>query len=60
MVSDYEDDNKYIFSSSELLGLLLQLKELRDYRITMTEIFDGGIQLTVGDSLYQIFLVYDE
>jgi hypothetical protein len=60
IISDFEDDNKYVFSSAELLGLLLQLKELRDYRITMTEIFDCGLQLTVGESRYQIFLVSDE
>ena len=58
IVSDYSD--KYLFNLSEVLGLLLQLKELRDYQISMTEIYDGAIQLVIADSLYQIFLVSDE
>ena len=56
--ADFED--KYVFSSSELLGLLLLLRELRDYQITLTEIFDGGLQLTIGNSIYQIFQSADE
>jgi hypothetical protein len=51
--SDYED--KYLFNASELLGLLLQIKELREYPISLTEIYDGAIQLTISDSIYQIF-----
>jgi len=54
IVSDYED--KYVFNASEVLGLLLQIKELREFHISMNEIFDGAIQLTVGSSTYQIFL----
>ena len=58
ITSDYED--KYLFNASEILGLLLQLKELREYRISLTEIFDGAIQLCIDDSVYQIFLMTDE
>ena len=58
ITSDYED--KYVFSSSELLGLLLLIRELRDYHINLTEIFDGGLQLTIGDSIYQIFQSAEE
>ena len=57
-MSDYED--KYLFNASEVHGLLLQVKELRDYPITLTEIFDGAIQLTIGTSTYQIFLLADD
>ena len=51
--TDYED--KYLFNASELLGLLLQIKELREYPISLTEIYDGAIQLTIDGSIYQIF-----
>lgn|GEM_PF-5298371 len=51
--TDYE--NKYLFNVSEVLGLLLQIRELRDYAISLTEIFDGGVQLSIGSSIYQIF-----
>ena len=55
--TDFE--NKYTFNASEVLGLLLQLRELRDYEITLSEIFDGGIQLKIGGSVYQIFELSD-
>ena len=58
IISDYED--KYIFNASEVLGLLLLLRELREYQISLTEIFDGGLQLTIGNSFYQIFQTTDE
>ena len=57
ILSDYED--KYLFNASEVLSLLLQLKELREYQISLTEIFDGAIQLKIGGSVYQIFLTAD-
>ena len=53
--SDYFDSDKYWFNASELLGLLLLLRELREYQISLTEIFDGGLQLTIDNSVYQIF-----
>jgi len=56
--TDYED--KYIFNASELLGLLLQVKELRQYSISLSEVFDGAIQLVIGDSFYQIFQAVDD
>jgi len=55
--TDYEE--KFLFTPSEVLGLLLQLKELRQYQISLSEIFDGAIQIVVGDSLYQIFQATD-
>ena len=58
IISDYED--KYMFNASEVLGLLLLLRELREYPISLTEIFDGGIQLTIGTSIYQIFQTTDD
>ena len=59
IISDYED--KYMFNASEVLGLLLLLRELREYSISLTEIFDGGLQLTIGNnSIYQIFQTIEE
>ena len=54
----YED--KFLFTKSELLGLLLFLRELRDFEISMNEIFDGGLQLFIGNSVYQIYQMDDE
>ena len=58
LFTDFE--NKYLFNASELYDLLSQIRELREYTISLTEIFDGGIQLTIRDSIYQIFLLKDE
>jgi hypothetical protein len=58
LLTDY--DSKYLFTASEVLGLFLQVRELRDYRIGLTEIFDGGLQFTIGNSVYQIFQSSDE
>jgi len=56
--TDYDD--KYLFNASELLGLFLQVKELREFPINLTEIFDGAIQLSIGDSIYQIYQLLDD
>jgi predicted Zn-dependent protease len=60
LFSNFED--RYLFNASEVHDLLLQLKELREYPINMTEIFDGGLQFNIGHSIYQrefcIFLYY--
>jgi len=58
IISDYE--NKYLFNASEVLSLLLLLRELREYNISLTEIFDGAIQLTIGNSIYQILQTTDD
>ena len=58
IVSDYND--KFLFNSSELLNILLQLRELRQYKISVTEIFEGGLQLVIADSVYQIFQSDDD
>ena len=54
LLTDY--DRKYLFAASEVLSLLLQIRELREYHVGMTEIFEGGLQISIGDSVYQIFL----
>jgi hypothetical protein len=57
ILTDY--DSKYLFCASEVLSLLLQIRELRDFQIGMTEIFEGGLQFSFsspnGTSIYQIF-----
>lgn len=46
--------NEVMFTSASVLDLLLQIDELRDYTISLTETLDGNIQLQVGDSTYLI------
>jgi hypothetical protein len=58
LLTDY--DSKYIFTASEVLSLLLQIRELRDYHVGLTEIFDGGLQFSIGNSIYQVFQSNDE
>ena len=50
-------DDKYLFNVSELYDLLSQIRELREYPISLTEIYDGGLQINIADSIYQIFLL---
>jgi hypothetical protein len=54
------DVNKILFNVPELLGLLLQIIELRDYPISLTEISDGVFQINIGDSFYQIHQFPDD
>jgi hypothetical protein len=56
--SDFE--TKYLFNASELLSLLLYLRELRDFEISLTEIYDGTLMLKIGNSIYQISQHADE
>jgi hypothetical protein len=49
-----DNEIEYLFTAAELADLLLQLKELRKYHITVTEIPDYILQLTIGDSIYHI------
>lgn len=46
--------NEVIFTSAAVLDLLLQIDELSDYTIGMTETLDGDLQLQVGNSIYLI------
>lgn len=43
-----------MFTSASVLDLLLQIDELKDYVIGLTETLDGNIQLQIGDSIYLI------
>jgi hypothetical protein len=43
-----------MFSSAAVLDLLLQIDELKDYTVGLTETLDGGLQLQVGESTYLI------
>jgi len=52
-------DDKYLFNVSELYDLLSQIRELRECPISLTEIYDGGLQINIADSIYQIFLLDD-
>lgn len=46
--------NEVMFTSAAVLDLLLQIDELKDYTIGMTETLDGDLQLQIGSSVYVI------
>ena len=56
--TDYQ--NKYLFNAAEIYSFLLTCRELREHEISMNELFDGGIQISIGDSIYQIFQAPEE
>lgn len=43
-----------VFTSSALLDLLLQIDELKDKNIGITETLDGNLQLQIDDTVYTI------
>ena len=49
-----EDENRLLFTPSEVIELLLQIHELRGFDIRMGEIYRGVYQIIVGDSIYHI------
>lgn len=46
--------DKLLFTPSAVLDLLVQIDELKDKELGMTETLDGNLQLTVGESDYII------
>lgn len=44
--------NEVMFTSAAVLDLLLQIDELKNYTVGMTETLDGELQLQIGDSIY--------
>lgn len=46
--------NEVMFTSAAVLDLLLQIEELQDYTIGISETADGNLQLVVGQSVYLI------
>lgn len=46
--------NEVMFTSAAVLDLLLQIDELKDYTVGLTETLNGDIQLQIGDSTYMI------
>lgn len=46
--------NEVMFTSASVLDLLLQIDELKEYTISLTETLDKNIQLQIGDSVYLI------
>lgn len=43
-----------LFTTSSILDLLYQIDELSEYDIGISETLDNKIQLTIGDSIYEI------
>ncbi len=46
--------NETLFTTSSIIDLLSQIEELQEYEIGIAETPDGSIQLTIGDSVYDI------
>lgn len=53
-VEEIEDVEEIIFTESSLLDLLLQIDELNQYDIGLTETVDGNPLLQIGESTYQL------
>lgn len=43
-----------VFTPASVLSLLTKIDELKDVNIGMTETMDGKIQLSVGESVYEL------
>ena len=46
--------NEVVFTPASVLALLANIDELADYDISLTETLDGGFQLSIGDSIYEL------
>lgn len=46
--------NEVMFTSAAVLDLLLQIEELQDYTLGISETPDGNLQLVIGNSVYLI------
>lgn len=53
-MNEDKDMSSILFTSASVLDLLLQIEELKDYTIGMTETLDGKIQLQIDESIYEI------
>ena len=45
---------EFLFTPSSILDLLYQIDELSEYDIGISETLDDKLQLTIGDSIYEI------
>lgn len=48
--------SELIFTPASVLDLLLQIDELSEYDIGLSETMDGNVQLQIGNSIYEIEL----
>lgn len=46
--------NNVVFTPASVLSLLTKIDELKDVNIGMTETMDGKLQLSVGESVYEL------
>lgn len=46
--------DEVVFTPSALLDLLSQVDELSEYPVGVSTTLDGDVQVTIGDSVYQI------
>lgn len=46
--------DELLFTPAALLDLLLNIEELKDYELSMVTKADGGVQLYIGESVYDV------
>lgn len=46
--------DEVVFTPASLLDLLSQIDELSEYPVGVSTTLDGNVQVTVGDSVYQV------
>ena len=52
---EIEERNKPFECGADVLKSILQsFKELSDYEIDVIEMYNGGVEITIGDSIYSI------
>ena len=49
-----QETTEFMFTPAGLLDLLAQIEELSSYDIGISETLDGNLQLTVGESIYEV------
>ena len=49
-----ESKTELIFTPAGILDLFSQIEELAEYDLGLTETLEGTLQLTIGDSIYEI------
>lgn len=48
------NDSEIVFTPAAVLDLLASIEEFNEFELSLTETMDGGLQLQVGDSYYEL------
>ena len=54
MIRSIEHMDELVFTPSAVLHLLTEIDELKDKNISLSELSDGNLQISIGDSTYNI------